>query len=120
MPFYLSIGVSKAEFLDSNPKELKPYIRASKLVKMQKDEEQFYLMHYMSSAVTYAVEHCLAGNKARTKLIKEPIFSKLLEEEQLNEMTEEERYEFEVQKAIANEEAWITASRMKGLPDTIV
>ena len=120
MPFYISIGVSKAEILDSNPKGLKPYIKANKLRKMQKDEEQFYLMHYMSSAVIYAVEHCLAGKKAKTELIKEPVLAHLLEEEQLNEMTEEERYELEVKKAIANEEAWITASRMKGLPDTIV
>ena len=87
---------------------------------MQKDEENFYLMHYMASAVTYAVEHCLAGRKAKSQLIKEPILAKLMQEERLNSMTEEERYEYEVQKAIQNEEMWITASKMKGLPETIV
>jgi hypothetical protein len=87
---------------------------------MQRDEENFYLMHYMASAVTYAVEHCLAGKKARTELIKEPILSKLMQEEKMESMTEEERYEYEVKKAIQNEEMWITASRMKGLPETIV
>lgn len=120
MPYYLSIGVSKSEFFDSSPKELKPYIKAFKYKKIHKDEEQFYLMHYMSKAVTYAVEHCLAGRKAKTELLKEPILAKMLEEERLQEMTEEERYNYEIQQALANEEAWITASRMKGLPETIV
>lgn len=120
MPYYLSIGVSKSEFMESSPRELKPYIKAFKYKKIYKDEEQFYLMIYMSKAVTYSVEHCLAGRKAKTELLKEPIMSKLLEEEKLAEMTEEERYEYEVQQALANEEAWIVASRMKGLPETIV
>ena len=120
MPYYLSIGVSKAEFLDSNPFQLKPYIKAFKYHKIQVDEQQFYLMHYMSKAVTYAVEHCLAGRKAKSELLKEPILAKLLEEERLEEMTEEERYNYEISQALANEEAWITASRLKGLPETIV
>lgn len=87
---------------------------------MQKDEEQFWLMHYMSKAMIFAVEHCLAGRKAKSELLKEPILAHLMEEERLAEMSEEERYDYEVRKAIANEEAWITASRMKGLPETIV
>lgn len=120
MPYHLSIGVSKAEFLDSNPNELKPYEKAYKYRKMQRDEEMFWQMHYMSKAVMFAVEHCLAGSKARSELLKEPIMAHLLEEDKLSKMTEEERYDYEVRKAIANEEAWITASRIKGLPETIV
>ena len=120
MPYYMAIGVSKAEFLDSNPIELKPYKVAFKYRKMQRDEELFWQMHYTARAVTYAVEHCLAGTKAKSELIKEPIMAHLIEEERLSELSEEERYEIEVKKAIANEEAWITASRMKGLPETIV
>lgn len=119
-PYYLAIGVTRDVFFDSNPYELKPYIQAFKTVRMQKDEDNFYLMHYMASAVTYAVEHCLAGRKARTELIKEPILSKLAKEEKIANMSEEERYEYEVQKAIQNEELWITASKLKGLPETIV
>lgn len=87
---------------------------------MQKDQEQFYLMHYMSSAMIFAIDHCLSGRKAKSELIKEPIMATLLEEERLSEMTEEERYELQIKQAIANEEAWITASRLKGLPETIV
>jgi len=120
MPYYLTLGVSKAEILDSSPFELKPYVRAYKMRRMQRDEDNFYLMHYMSSAVIYAIDHCLAGRKAKTEMVKEPFLSKLLEQEKLESMTEEERYELEVKKAIMNEEAWIVASRMKGLPETIV
>ena len=119
-PYYLTIGVSEEKFFDSSPRELKPYIYSAKMRRMQKDEDNFYLMHYMCSAVTYAVEHCLAGQKARTQLIKEPILSKLLQEEKLNKMTEEERYDYEVRQAIQKEEMWITAGRLKGLPETIV
>lgn len=77
-------------------------------------------MHYMSSAMVFAIDHCLNGKKAKSELIKEPIMAKLLEEERLSEMTEEERYELRVKQAIANEEAWITAAKLKGLPETIV
>ena len=107
-------------FFDSNPVELKPYITAHKYRKMERDEEQFWQMHYMSRAVIFAVDHCLSGRKAKSELLKEPILAHLLEEERLNNMSEEERYDYEVKKALANEEAWITASRMKGLPETIV
>lgn len=77
-------------------------------------------MHYMSSAVIYAVEHCLNGRNAKSNLIKEPILSRLLEEEKLEEMTEEERYNYEIKQALANEEAWIVAGQLKGLPPTAV
>lgn len=87
---------------------------------MQQDEQQFYLMHYMSNAMIYAIDHCLSGRKAKSELIKEPVLARMLEEEKLSEMTEEERYNYEIRQAIANEEAWITASRIKGLPETIV
>ena len=58
---------------------------------MQIDEQQFYLMHYMSNAMIYAIDHCLGGRSAKSKLIEEPILSRLLEEEKLNDMSEEER-----------------------------
>lgn len=77
-------------------------------------------MHYMSKAVIYAVDHCLSGRKAKSELLKEPILSHLMEEEKLNEMSEEERYNYEIKKALANEEAWIVAGQLKGLPPTAV
>lgn len=86
---------------------------------MQRDEDNFYLMHYMSSAVIYAVEHCLAGRKAKTELIKEPILAKMLENERYEKMTDEQKYEHDVQKALIAEQAWIANDRMRGLPETI-
>lgn len=74
----------------------------------------------MAKAMVFAIDHAFNGRNAKSELLKEPLFSHLLEQDHLNEMTEEERYNFEVKKAIANEEAWITASRLKGLPETIV
>lgn len=62
--------------MDSCPKELECYDKAHEI----KIKEQDTLMHswwgtYGLSAVAYAVEHCLAGNKARSKYIERPIFS---------------------------------------------
>lgn len=106
--------------MDSNPYELKAYISAYDKRRMAQDENNFYLMHYMTSAVTYAVEHCLAGVKAKTQLIKEPILANLAENRKISEMSEDERYNYELKQALENEEKWIIASRMKGLPETVV
>lgn len=36
LPLYLSIGVSKEEFMDSTPAELKPYLEAEKIRQKEK------------------------------------------------------------------------------------
>lgn len=58
----------------------------------EKIKEQDYLAwiqgQYVLSAVSVAVEHCLAGRKARSKYIKKPILQEL--EEKNKPMTEEE------------------------------
>ena len=73
--------------------------------------------NYILSAVSVAVEHCLAGRKAKTEYIKEPIMSRTYEEDVL---TEEEKYEQEVKKALFAEEMWIRAGKEKNLPETII
>ena len=62
--------------MDSCPKELECYDKAHEI----KIKEQDTLMHrwwgnFGLSAVVYAVEHCLAGEKAKSKYIEKPIFS---------------------------------------------
>lgn len=104
--------------MDSCPKELRPYEIAHK----QKIKEMDNLMwtwfgNYALSAVSVAVEHNLAGKKAKSEYIKEPILSKAITE---SELTEEERYEKELQKALAAEEQWIAVGKIKGLPETVV
>ena len=73
----------------SCPADLEPYAKAHK----QEIMEQDGLMHawwgaYGLSAVSVAVEHCLAGRKARSKYIKEPVLAKL--EEQNKPVSEKE------------------------------
>lgn len=102
--------------MDSCPKELEPFEKAYKLKMQEKD----YLMHmwwgsYGLSAVSVAIEHCLAGKKAKLKYIEEPVLSKAFENDGL---TEEEIYEKELKKALLAEEMWINASKNKGLPET--
>lgn len=104
--------------MDSCPKELRPYEIAHK----QKIKEMDNLMwtwfgNYALSAVFVAVEHNLAGKKTKSQYLKEPILSKAITE---SELTEEQRYERDLQKALATEEQWMAVGKIKGLPETIV
>lgn len=49
---------------------------------------------YALSAVSVAVEHCLAGKKAKSQYIEHPFLSKMKEDEK-EEMSEEKRIEME-------------------------
>lgn len=89
MPHYLAIGVSWERFMDSCPKELEPYDIAYK----KRLREQDYLQYlwwgkYGVSAVYVAVEHCLAGKKAKSKYVDKPVLKEM--EEQNKPMSEEE------------------------------
>lgn len=87
--------------------------------KIKQDDYLQYLWwgNYGKQAIYVAVEHCLAGKKAKSNFIKKPIFAKLSENERL---TEEQIYEKEIQKALLAEEQWIMAGKQKGLPETII
>lgn len=88
----------------------------------EKIKQQDYLQFlwwgsYGTTAVTVAVEHCLAGRKAKSKFTEKPILADSLDNLGL---TEDELYEKEVQKALLAEEQWIMTGRQKGLPETII
>lgn len=72
---------------------------------------------YVLSAVSVAIERNLAGKKAKSEYIKEPLLSKVFENEGL---TEEEIMEKEIREALRRERQWIAAAREKGLPETKV
>ncbi len=62
----------------SCPTDLEPYEKARKLELVENDG----IIHaacgsYVLSAVSVAVEHCLAGRKARSKYIENPIMQEL-------------------------------------------
>lgn len=87
--------------MDSSPKELEPFARAHK----RKIEEQDYLQYvwwgnYGLSAVCFAVDHCLNGQKAKTRYLENPVFADM----RTKELTEEEKQK-EVDKFFAQENA---------------
>ena len=58
--------------------------------------EMDYMMHmwfgtYGLSAVSVAVEHCLAGRKAKSKYIEKPVLSEIQERKTNKELTEDEK-----------------------------
>ena len=72
---------------------------------------------YALSAFSVAIEHCIAGKRAKSEYIKEPFLANVFENDGL---TAEEIQEKEIKKAIMIEEQWASISRRKGLPETII
>jgi hypothetical protein len=84
-----SIGISLEEFKHLNPQKLAYCLEGYRIKRKQRDEEMWlWWGNYGLSAVVFAVEHCLAGKKARTKYIDKPIFQAM--EEESKPVTEEE------------------------------
>lgn len=114
----MAIGVDWERIMDSCPKELEAYDVAHE----RKLLEQDYLNHlwwgsYGLSAVSVAVERCLAGKKSKQKYIEKPILKEVFGTANL---TDEQKFEKELQKALLAEEQWIAVSKKKGLPETII
>ena len=110
MPQYLAMGVSEERFRDYNPKKLEPYVKAYKLQCKHEDEAQWRLGMYILNATSVAIEHNLAGKKAKSEYRKEPILFDLFDER-----TQEEKDADELRKMIAAEEAWIIVEKQNGL-----
>lgn len=96
----------------SCPADLAPYAKAYKLETTEKDN----IIHavcgsYVLSAVSVAVEHCLAGRKAKSKYIERPI---------LQETTGEHSGYKESNEDVAVYEMKLRASalRKQGLPES--
>lgn len=89
-------GFSVADIDNSNPHDLEPY-RLAHDVEQKQQDTQVWLMcgNYVVSAVATAVEHCLAGRKARSKFIKEPILYTM------NHDSEEEKLQKQREKFLA-------------------
>lgn len=88
----------------------------------EKIKEQDYLAwlfnQYTLSAVSTAIEHNLAGKKAKSKYTKEPIM--MSNDFGNEELTEEEIEERELKKMLIAEEQWMKVHKMHGLPETII
>lgn len=91
----------------SCPADLEPYGKAYELETKQIDYLSWIAGQYTLSAVSVAVEHCLAGNKARLQYIEMPIMQQMEEEEyesrnerkEYKGLTDEEKEERELEKA---------------------
>lgn len=82
------MGVSYETFWHLTPKKLEYFLKAYKTkIKMQ-DEQMWIMGMYIQSAVGTAVEHCLAGRKAKSEYIDKPILKDI--EERNKPLTEEE------------------------------
>lgn len=86
MPFYVSLGATKAEVLESSPVEIEYYIDAYNLKRERDDEYAWIMGMYIESAVFTAVEHTLAGRKASSKYVEKPLFK----ENSNNKLSEKE------------------------------
>ena len=71
--------------MESNPKELKPFVEAERLKVLRYDEDMWVMGMYVQSAVAVAIEHCLAGKKAKSKYLEMPLREKVEEENNVSE-----------------------------------
>ena len=101
-----------------SPSDLKPYEKAHKLEMVEQDNLIYtWCGNYIMSAVSVAIEHCLAGKKAKLEYLKEPTLKKAFEDA---ELTEEEKYDRDLRKALMAEEMWINEANKGHLPQTII
>lgn len=92
IPHYIAIGVPYNTVMHLSPKKLKVFDKSYDLQRDIEDEKMWYLGMYIENAVFVAVEHCLAGKKASSEYLKQP----LIKEAKANNpdlMTEEEKLE---------------------------
>lgn len=85
-------GLSVEEIDMSSPADMKPYLKAHEEELKEKDYLAWLSNQYTLSAVSAAVEHCLAGRKAKSKYIEKPLMQEIEEKKQENKpLTEEEK-----------------------------
>lgn len=89
---FISLGVSKAEFMDSTPKDLECYIEAEKMAQKRRDAENWQMGMYNMSAFSVALGKALSGRKSKSKYMDKPIMEKIKESQKEEEenLTEEQ------------------------------
>ncbi len=98
-------------FMESCPKELEPFLEAHKLKIQEQDYMNWLSNQYTLSAVSVAVEHCLAGKKAMSEYIRKPILQEAEKENNSYIESNEEVAVFEMKQRI-------NALRKQGLPES--
>lgn len=93
----MAIGVSYERFMDSCPKELEPFVESERLKMLRRDEDMYVIGIYTQRAVEVAIEHCLAGRKAKSRYFDKPISRNM---EKNNNTGQEEVAVFEMKQRI--------------------
>jgi hypothetical protein len=96
--------------MEGCPSELEYVFKAQKLRKKMNDINNWELGMYIESAVATAVEHNLAGYKARSSYVKEP-FSETIEKKKTDELKDNNKL------LMATLQAWATNWKLEH-PDT--
>lgn len=98
------------------PADLEPYAQAHKMELKENDSMAWlYCGNYVLSAITVALEHCLAGSKAKSEYLKEPVLTRLGEYDGLTQAEIDER---ELRKMLHAEKQWQLAGNRSHLPKT--
>lgn len=87
-------GLSIYDIDWSSPADMEPYLKAHREELKEKDYLAWLSNQYTLSAVLVAVEHCLAGKKAKSKYIEKPILQEIEKKQIENKnvlLTEEEK-----------------------------
>lgn len=111
LPHALSIGVPYDTFWHLSPKKLKAFYKAHEERIREQDYLAWLFNQYTLSAVSVAVEHCLAGKKARSEYIKKPFLQDIKKTENSNKESQEEVAVFEMKQRI-------NLLREQGLPES--
>lgn len=80
----MAIGVPYELFWHLTPKKLDVFYEAHKIRQEIHDSQMWIMGRYVLSAVSVAVEHCLAGRKAKSEYLDRP-FMKLAEQKKGNQ-----------------------------------
>lgn len=96
-----AMGISVEEFKHMTPYKLECCLKGHKINRQMRDEEMWlWFGNYGLSAVSVAVEHCLAGKKAKSKYIEKPIFKEEAERKTGYKESQEEVAIFEMKQRI--------------------
>lgn len=83
-------GLSIDDIDWSSPADMNPYLKAHKEELKEKDYLAWLSNQYTLSAVSVAVEHCLAGKKAKSEYVKKPIMQEAEDKQTENKLLTEE------------------------------
>lgn len=83
-------GLSVDDIDWSSPADMKPYLKAHEEEIKEQDYFAWLFNQYTLSAVLVAVEHCLAGKKAKSEYVKKPIMKEVEDKQTKNKLLTEE------------------------------